>query len=323
MLSTGTLLTLGMLSPPLSNCYFTLAPVVPRAVPTMVVGVAVVAFGFFDNSRDGVGFNTFVPAGALQRGQATNKSEDAAPLQHRRDANASAKGDKPQQHAVTVEHDDVAALTPREPPAHHGNAQEPGAGSSLGDKLSTKLMAQTGNWASQVSAYLPSGSLLTLQTVMPLILPAEAARFGSAERGLAIMWLALSCVLCAVLSWTDSGLVGGEPVYAFVYPGGRFPSGVSGIQAWHWKDGINAALGSATLLALGMLTPPFSAAFFADQQGSLAFRLVPAGVVGSALLLYKAFNFNSGRNGLGSNPAQHQQADSGSTDTETEGKEAA
>lgn len=32
VLGTGTLLTLGMLSPPLSNCFFRLAPVVPRAV---------------------------------------------------------------------------------------------------------------------------------------------------------------------------------------------------------------------------------------------------------------------------------------------------
>lgn len=162
---------------------------------------------------------------------------------------------------------------------------------------------------------------------MPLILPAEATRFGSDERGLAIMWLALSCVMCAALCWTDRGVIidaGNveEPAYAIVIPGHILPrcvpamtqpdarphssmrlarliarrqsqacmngrcahhhlpadcpprSNVQKVDEWCWRDGINALLSSATLLALGMLTPPFSTAFFASWQDSLAFRLV-------------------------------------------------
>lgn len=59
ILSTLTLATLALLTPPVSTCLFPNMPdVVLRAVPTMMFAAALTFFNFFGRSRDGMGFTT-------------------------------------------------------------------------------------------------------------------------------------------------------------------------------------------------------------------------------------------------------------------------
>lgn len=114
----------------------------------MVVGVAVVAFGFFDSGRDGIGFNAFMPPD-----QPSKKAQSAA-----HSGDASAEG-SPKDTLLDGGAD--ASPSPQETHAPRATADAPqanaAASSSLKEKITAKVVVQTGNWASQVGLRQPVG----------------------------------------------------------------------------------------------------------------------------------------------------------------------
>lgn len=312
-LSAGTLATLALLSPPLSNCYYTLEPVLTRALPTMIVGVAVVVFGFFDNGRDGIGFNPF-------NGNSKASVEPSEESGHAKATPRASAGSSEQQEAPEGAAPKPDAKKKHSSPGLDGTVVPQAKSGKSG--WVDQMVEKAGNGASKVAPFLPTGTLLTLKTVMQLILPAEAESFSSTERLLAIVWLSLMVGLCVLLTWTDSTKQTDEDgkehvVYAFVTPIGHYPKDVplTEDQKWGIRDLPDALLSACTLASLGLLDPPVALCFFGKINPWYS-RAIPAGMVLLSLVFFK--HVDNGRNGLGFNPFDPQEmAGEDEADTKT------